>query len=184
MSDPTPWLTDEESAAWVRLVAVTELLPTALDAQLGADAGLTHFEYLALMALGDAPARTMRMTALAALTNATLPRLSHVMRRLEDRGLVRRFPCPEDRRATNATLTEAGVDLIERAAPGHVETVRRNVLDVLTPEQQRQLYDIAGAVLGRLDPDARLDATSCRFSQGPARPAAAESAAPDLSSVE
>lgn len=176
MSDPTPWLTDEESAAWVRLVAVAELLPTALDAQLGADAGLTHFEYLALMALGDAPARTMRMTALASLTNATLPRLSHVMRRLEDRGLVRRFPCPEDRRATNATITEAGIDLIEQAAPGHVETVRRTVLDALTPEQQRQLYDIAGAVLGRLDPEGRLDATSCRFSQGPARDTAAESA--------
>ncbi|WP_308799051.1 MarR family winged helix-turn-helix transcriptional regulator [Agromyces silvae] len=169
MSDTTDWLTQEESAAWVRLVAVAELLPTALDAQLGTDAGLTHFEYQVLMALGEAPARTMRMTTLAAGTNATLPRLSHVVRRLEDRGLVHRFPCPEDRRATNATITEAGIDLIEQAAPGHVETVRRNVLDALTPEQQRQLYDIAGAVLGRLDPEARLDATSCRFSQRPAR---------------
>ncbi len=168
MSTDTRWLSTEESAAWVRLVAIAELLPGALDAQLLRDAGLTHFEYVALMSLADAPARTMRMTELASRTNATLPRLSHVARRLEERGLIRRFPCPEDRRATNATITDAGLDLISAAAPGHVETVRTNVLDALTPEQLEQLYEIAGAVLTRLDPDERLTATSCQFSEGPA----------------
>jgi DNA-binding MarR family transcriptional regulator len=168
MSTDTRWLSTEESAAWVRLVAISELLPGALDAQLLRDAGLTHFEYAALMSLADAPSRTMRMTELASRTNATLPRLSHVARRLEERGLIRRFPCPEDRRATNATITDAGLDLISAAAPGHVDTVRANVLDALTPAQLEQLYDIAGAVLTRLDPDGRLTATSCQFSEGPA----------------
>lgn len=168
MSTDTRWLSTEESAAWVRLVALAELLPGALDAQLLRDAGLTHFEYVALMALAVAPERTMRMTELAARTNATLPRLSHVARRLEERGLIRRFPCPTDRRATNATVTEAGLQLIADAAPGHVETVRSQVLDALTPEQLQQLYSIAGAVLARLDPDERLTATSCQFSEGPA----------------
>jgi DNA-binding MarR family transcriptional regulator len=135
MTSETRWLSTEESAAWVRLVALAELLPTALDAQLLRDAGLTHFEYGALMALAGAPDRTMRMTELAARTNATLPRLSHVARRLEERGLIRRFPCPTDRRATNATVTDAGLDLIDQAAPGHVDTVRANVLDALTPDQ-------------------------------------------------
>ena len=60
------------------------------------------------------------MTALAPRTNATLPRLSHVVSRLEDRGLVERFPCPEDRRATNARLTEAGWRKVVATAPGHV----------------------------------------------------------------
>ncbi|WP_448003536.1 MarR family winged helix-turn-helix transcriptional regulator [Agromyces bauzanensis] len=167
MSPDTRWLSTEESAAWVRLVALAELLPGVLDAQLLRDAGLTHFEYVALMALAGAPDRTMRMTELAARTNATLPRLSHVARRLEERGLISRFPCPTDRRATNATITEAGLQLIADAAPGHVETVRANVLDALTPEQLEQLYAIAGAVLARLDPDERLAATSCQFSEGP-----------------
>ena len=167
-SSDTNWLSTEESAAWVRLIALTELLPTALDAQLLRDAGLTHFEYGALMALGGAPDRTMRMTALAARTNATLPRLSHVARRLEERGLIRRFPCPTDRRATNAQVTDAGLDLIAQAAPGHVDTVRANVLDALTPAQLGQLYEIAGAVLEKLDPEERLMATSCQFSEGPA----------------
>jgi DNA-binding MarR family transcriptional regulator len=168
MSEETHWLSTEESAAWVRLVALTELLPGALDAQLLRDAQLTHFEYAALMALAESPDRTMRMTALAARTNATLPRLSHVARRLEERGLIHRFPCPTDRRATNATITEAGMQLIADAAPGHVETVRANVLDALSPEQLGQLYEIAGAVLTRLDPEQRLTATSCQFSEGPA----------------
>ena len=71
--------------------------------------------------LSEAPERTLRMTALAQRTNATLPRLSHVVRRLEDRGLVERFPCPEDGRATNARLTAAGWDAVVAAAPGHVD---------------------------------------------------------------
>jgi DNA-binding MarR family transcriptional regulator len=168
MSTETRWLNTEESAAWVRLVALAELLPGALDAQLLRDAGLTHFEYGVLMAIADAPNRTMRMTELAARTNATLPRLSHVARRLEERALIERFPCPEDRRATNATITAAGLALLESAAPGHVDTVREKVLDALTPEQLGQLYEIAGAVLAQLDPHERLTATSCQFSEGPA----------------
>jgi len=168
MATDTRWLNTEESAAWVRLIALAELLPGALDAQLLRDAGLTHFEYVALMSLADAPNRTMRMTELASRTNATLPRLSHVARRLEERELIERFPCPEDRRATNATITQAGLDLLASAAPGHVDTVRANVLDALSPDQLEQLYQIAGAVLTRLDPDERLTATSCQFSEGPA----------------
>ena len=166
MATDTRWLNTEESAAWVRLIALAELLPGALDAQLLRDAGLTHFEYVALMSLADAPNRTMRMTELASRTNATLPRLSHVARRLEERGLIERFPCPEDRRATNATITQAGLELLASAAPGHVDTVRANVLDALSPEQLEQLYQIAGAVLTRLDPDERLTATSCQLSEG------------------
>ncbi|MFD4423008.1 MarR family winged helix-turn-helix transcriptional regulator [Agromyces sp. NPDC058484] len=165
MTNDTQQLTTEESAAWVRLVALTELLPVALDAQLQRDDGITHFEYVALLSLADAPDGTMRMTALAAHTNATLPRLSHVARRLEERGLIERFPCPEDRRATNATITGAGLRLLVDAGPGHIDTVRETVIDALTPQQLEQLYAIAGAVLARLDPDERLTATSCRFTE-------------------
>src|SRR3954452_13290038 len=119
----TRWLSAEERAAWTRLVAVLELLPSALDAQLRRDAGLTHFDYFVLAMLSEADDHTLRMTTLAQRTNATLPRLSHVVRRLEERGLVVRFPCPEDRRATNARLTDAGLDHLEAAAPGHVAAV-------------------------------------------------------------
>jgi DNA-binding MarR family transcriptional regulator len=149
----TRWLTDEERIAWVRLAAILELLPGVLDTQLRRDAELSHFEYFVLAMLSEAPGNTLRMTSLAARTNATLPRLSHVVRRLEDRELVRRFPCPEDGRATNAQLTDAGRAKVEAAAPSHVANVRDQVIDALSAEQVGQLAGIAEAILGRIDPD-------------------------------
>ena len=121
---------------------MVELLPGVLDAQLRADSGLTHFEYFVLAMLSEAPERTLRMTSLAQRTNATLSRLSHVVDRLEGRGLVERFPCPEDGRATNARLTPLGWDLVVAAAPGHVATVRHSVVDPLTryPAQATAQY--------------------------------------------
>lgn len=160
------WLTDDELSAWVRLVAVVELLPGALDSQLRRDSNLSHFEYLVLAMLSEAHDRTLRMTFLAQRTNSTLPRLSHVVRRLEDRDLVERFPCPEDGRATNARLTAHGWEVIVAAAPSHVENVRRNVIDALTPEQTTQLRAIADALLERLDPDGLMTTEYQRPSGG------------------
>lgn len=152
----TKWLSKGELAAWVRLYAVVELLPNALDSQLRREAELTNFEYYVLAMLSEAPDRTLRMTALAAQTSATLPRLSHVVKRLEARTLVERFPCSGDRRATNARLTGEGWRKVAETAPGHVANVRRHVIDALTPEQLGQLREIADALLERLDPDAAM----------------------------
>jgi DNA-binding MarR family transcriptional regulator len=152
----TQWLSEDERAAWVRLLAVIELLPGVLDSQLRRDADLTHFDYFVLAMLSEAPERTLRMTTLAQHTHATLPRLSHVVRRLENRGLVERFPCPEDGRATNTRLTPEGWDAVVAAAPGHVNTVRRHVLDSLTPTQLKQLRDVTETLLSSLDPEGRM----------------------------
>lgn len=152
----TKWLTSEESAAWTRLIAVLELLPAALDTQLRRDADLTNFDYYVLAMLSQAPQHTLRMTELARQTNATLPRLSHVVKRLEGRGLIERFPCPEDKRATNARLTSEGWRTIRTTAPKHVTFVRKNVLDALSAEQVGQLTAITDAILGRLDPEGTM----------------------------
>jgi DNA-binding MarR family transcriptional regulator len=150
------WLTAPQLRAWLRFVAVLELLPGVLDSQLQRDAELTHFEYFVLAMLSEAPDRTLRMTALSDYTNATLPRLSHVVARLERRGFVQRTPCPEDGRATNATLTEAGWQKVVASAPGHVRTVRENVVELLTDEQIGQLEAISETLLRNLDPDHRM----------------------------
>src|SRR5215210_4792073 len=155
MTEPH-WLTADERAAWLRFVAVLQLLPAALDTQLNRDEQLTHFEYFCLAMLSEAPERTLRMTALAARTNATLPRLSRVIAGLESAGLVERVPCPGDRRATNAVLTDAGWTKIVQAAPGHVAAVRDFVIDALTPAQLTQLGRICDRLLSRLDPDGRM----------------------------
>ena len=158
-----PWLDEKELAAWVRLAAVVELLPGVLDSQLRRNAELTHFEYYVLAMLSEAPRRTLRMTELARQTNATLARLSHVVRRLEERGLVERFPCPEDRRATNARLTTDGWAKVRATAPGHVATVREHVIDPLTPEQLGELTEITAVLLNKLDPHGTMAATYNRY---------------------
>jgi DNA-binding MarR family transcriptional regulator len=159
----TQWLNREELATWVRLLAVVELLPGKLDTQLRRDAQITHFDYYVLAMLSEAPEHTLRMTALADRTAATLARLSHVVQRLEGRGLVERFPCPQDKRATNARLTDAGWTKVQEAAPGHVATARQLVIDALTPEQITQLHGIADALLDRLDPNGARVALHRRY---------------------
>lgn len=148
------WLDEREREAWVRLGSLIQLLPAALDTQLRRDSDLTHFEYWVLAMLSEAPERTLRMTALAERTSSTLSRLSHVVSRMEERGLVERRPCPSDRRATNATLTDGGYAKLVETAPGHVEAVREYVFDALTPAQVDQLTEITEAMLLRVDPDA------------------------------
>ena len=98
------------------------------------------------------------MTSLVQATTATLPRLSHVVRRLEDRGLVERFPCSEDGRATNARLTDVGWAALAAAAPRHVTTVRSHALDPLSREQLSQLSEITKALLTGLDPEGKMTA--------------------------
>jgi DNA-binding MarR family transcriptional regulator len=163
------WLTSAESAVWTRLIAVLELLPTALDTQLRRDAELTNFDYYVLAMLSQATEHTLRMTELARQTNATLPRLSHVVKRLEGRGLVERFPCPEDKRATDAHLTAEGWTTVRATAPRHVAFVREHVIDALTPIQVAQLTAITDAILERLDPDGAMADTYRRHDPPAAR---------------
>lgn len=145
-----------QSRAWLALVATSQLLPAALDRQLLADAGLTHFEYMVLGMLFTAEGRTLQMTHLAEATNATLPRLSKVVSRLHGRGLVERRPCPGDGRATNVRLTVSGRRTWANATDGHVAMARDHILGGLDSTQLAALADALSVVLSGLDPDARL----------------------------
>jgi DNA-binding MarR family transcriptional regulator len=147
------WLDAEESAAWRVLARTLVRLPAALDAQLRRDAGISHFEYQVLALLSEAPDRTLRMSALATLAEGSLPRLSQVVARLEQRGWVRRTPDPADGRYTLATLTGQGQAKVTQAAPGHVREVRRLVFDSLTKTQSRQLREIGRRIIRAIDPD-------------------------------
>jgi DNA-binding MarR family transcriptional regulator len=156
----TRWLTNDQLDAWKKFVAVVELLPGVLDSQLQRDAELSHFEYFVLAMLSEAPGRTLRMTALASATNATLPRLSHVASRLEKKGYVERTPCAEDKRATNAHLTAEGYAKVVATAPGHVTTVRENVIDPLNAEDIADLDRVMSRILDTLDPEHRFNPDS------------------------
>lgn len=147
---PTRWLDEDERRAWLRLAGVMLKLAPALDHQLQRDAGLTHFDYLCLAMLSEAEDRTLPMSRLAGQVNATLSRLSHAVKRLEQRGWLERFPCPDSRRVTMVRLTEEGWDVLVAAAPGHVETVRALVFDGLGRDDVAALERIAGHVVERI----------------------------------
>ena len=155
--DVTPqeprWLDAEESQAWRALARALVGLPAALDAQLRRDAGISHFEYQVLAHLSEAPGRTLRMSALATLAEGSLPRLSQVVARLEQRGWMRRTPDPVDGRYTLAILTDEGRAKLTEAAPGHVQEVRRLVLDPLTKTQTRQLREISRRIMRAIEPN-------------------------------
>lgn len=148
----TRWLTADEQRAWLAWLGATELLMGSLDAQLQRDAGFPHAYYAILAQLSHAPDRTLRMSHLASVVNASPSRLSHAVGKLEERGWVTRRACPTDRRSTLATLTDAGFIVLEEQAPGHVDAVRKGLFDPLSKEQVRQLEQICTAVLEGLDP--------------------------------
>jgi DNA-binding MarR family transcriptional regulator len=150
------WLDDDQQRTWRAWLAVTELLPRSLDAQLQRDAGLTHAAYIVLAMLSEAPDRSRRMSDLARVANQSQSRLSHTVARLEERGWVRRERAAEDRRGNLAVLTDEGWDVVQRVAPGHVVAVREGLFAALTPAQTEALGEALTAVLDRLDPDHTL----------------------------
>ena len=147
----TRWLEPDERSAWLGMLSSIALLDDALDQQLQQDAGITHGTYAILVGLSEAPDRTLHMSKLSVMTNSSPSRLSHAVSRLERDGLLVRSPCPTNRRAVHATLTDRGFAVVEAAAPGHVETVRSYVFDQLTTDQVQQLSTITSAILSALD---------------------------------
>jgi DNA-binding MarR family transcriptional regulator len=148
------WLTAAEVHSWLSVVRLMTWLPWSIDQQLQRDSNLGMVEYQVLAMLSDRPERTMRMSSLAEVTNASLSRLSHLVKRLEGRGLVRREPDPADGRFTNAILTDKGFQTLAEAAPGHVAHVRSLVIDVLSPEQLRRLGLAADRIMSHIDTSA------------------------------
>ncbi|MFD5576681.1 MarR family winged helix-turn-helix transcriptional regulator [Streptomyces pseudogriseolus] len=146
------WLTDEEQRVWRAYVDATTLLEDHLDRQLQRDAGMPHVYYGLLVKLAEAPHRRLRMTELAKDAKITRSRLSHAVARLERNGWVRREDCPSDKRGQFAVLTDEGMEVLRRHAPGHVNAVRQAVFDRLTPEQQKSLGEIMGIVAVGLQP--------------------------------
>lgn len=156
----TRWLSPDELAAWWANSAIMISLPAALDARMQRETPLTFFEYMVLSVLSEQPERTLQMSDLATRTSASLSRLSHVVGRLEKRGLIQRARVPGAGRRTVATLTEAGYQEVVRAAPGHVAAVREYLIDQLEPHELATLRRIGTAVDAAINrrPDADPEA--------------------------
>ena len=149
------WLSSGELDSWLSVVRLMTRLPWAIEGQLQRDSDLSMVEYMTMAMLGEAPEWTMRMSTLAEEASVSLSRLSHMVKRLEARGYVRREPDPVDGRFTNAILLPAGRRKMEESAPAHVEFVRHAVIDNLSPERLRRLGQDAERILQRIDSPAR-----------------------------
>lgn len=135
MGGMTRWLTEEEQTLWRGWIAASMLLPDRLNRDLQESHGLTGTDYQILVELSESPKRRMRMSTLADRVQLSRSRLSHQIDRMTKADLVTREVCEQDGRGMFAVLTEHGWDTIVAAAPDHVESVRRNLLDQLTPEE-------------------------------------------------
>ena len=141
------WLDETEMRAWRGVLRMGWLIEMAIGREL-TEAGLSFPDYHVLAGLSETPDHQMRITDMAARISWSKSRLSHQLSRMEARGLVYRTTCPTDARGALAVLTPAGLEAIQTAAPGHVESIRRHLLGRLTPEQVEALADITEAVLG------------------------------------
>ncbi|GAA0258627.1 MarR family transcriptional regulator [Actinomadura nitritigenes] len=148
----TRWLDADEQETWRAFLWTSRLLNEALDRQLQRDSGMPHAYYMILAMLSESPGRALTMTELAAVVHSSPSRLSHAVNRLEEAGWVRRSKDAEDRRTTIAELTDEGFAALEKAAPGHVAEVRRNLFDPLTREQMMEFRRTLHTLLTSLDP--------------------------------
>jgi len=152
-SDPAagPWLSAAEQRAWRSWLAAERLLVDRLDRQLQDESGMSHADYEILVHLSEADDDRMRMSELAEQALFSRSRLSHAVSRLERLGWVAREDCPTDRRGMFAVLTPPGLAALEAAAPGHVATVRRFVIDALGPDGVAQLERLTTCIRGALE---------------------------------
>lgn len=151
----TRWLSAEEQRTWRSVLRASRLFWDRVERQLQHCAGIPHAYYEILVRLSEAPERTLRMSELASTSLSSRSRLSHAVARMEEAGWIRRLPFPDDRRGALARLTDEGLARLEAAAPGHVEEVRAQLFDALSPEQVAALRDISDTLAAHLDRDPR-----------------------------
>lgn len=150
-SSDVQWLDAEEQRAWRSfLFGVNVLMENVSRALAGdPDIDLSLDEYEILVRLSESEGERIRMSSLADQVVHSRSRLTHTIARLEKRGIVERVRCSADGRGREAVLTPAGRDLLDRAAPVHVQSVRDLLLDVVGTEDLLEL----GRILGKTFPE-------------------------------
>ncbi len=145
------WLTPAEQAVWRSFLDVSRLLFDQLGRQLGEDSKMSLPEYEILVQLSESPGRRLRMSEIADRVVSSRSRITHTVGRMEERGLVLREACLEDGRGVECVLTDSGFDVLETAAPGHVDNVRTIMFDPLSPED----VDALGVALDKMREELR-----------------------------
>jgi DNA-binding MarR family transcriptional regulator len=126
------------------------MLRAQISRDLHTECGLSEADFMVLVHLSEAPEGRLRMTELANVLGWSKSRTSHQISRMHSRGQVEREDCPNDARSSYAVLTGRGRDEIDRAAPLHVESVRRHLIDLLDRSQLNAMAEITNQVVSHL----------------------------------
>jgi DNA-binding MarR family transcriptional regulator len=148
------WLSTEQEQVWRRYRRMRTLLDLQIARDLKHDSELSEPDYDVLSTLSESPDGSWRARDFAARLLWSTSRLAHQVGRMEQRGLVTRRGLDEDGRGAVVELTPHGRAVLRAAAPAHVESVRRNLLDLLTPSDVKALDRIAAKVIDRLGADS------------------------------
>ena len=134
MPSQTRWLDDEEQELWRLLLGAVRKINRGMDETLKAGGEVSASEFAVLVALSEAPEQHLRLHELCTQLEWDRSRASHQVTRMEKRGLLYKEPDAVDARGINVCVTHVGLEHLRRAAPEHVESVRRMVFDHLQPE--------------------------------------------------
>ena len=144
------WLDERQQRVWQGYLHLNQDLFAVLEQQLARESGLSGADYRVLHPLSEAPGGLLRARDLGNEIGWDRSRLSHHLTRMEDRGLVTREECAEDARGLMVRLTKVGRQAIEKAAPGHVEAVRRYFFDQLSSDDIETMAAVFDRVLDNL----------------------------------
>lgn len=141
----------DQLATWREFIETTEALRSALGARLQSESGISLQDYAVLLALREAPGRSLRSSELADAVGWERSRLSHHIARMEKRAMVVRKGQAGDGRGSCVYLSEQGADVLRRASVPHLRAIGELFVDALTPEQIAAAAHIARALAARLD---------------------------------
>jgi DNA-binding MarR family transcriptional regulator len=150
-AEQTRWLEQHEQAAWRAYLDMNAKLTARLNREMQDNAGISIADFSVLVQLSEHLDARMRVLELARALGWEKSRLSHQLTRMQQRGLIERSNCNEDRRGAWIVLTDQGRATVEAAAPRHVDSVRRYVFDALSPEHVESLGAISTTVVALID---------------------------------
>ncbi len=147
---PTERLRDDRITLWGLFLEVHDVLFRRIGRELQDEVGISGPWLEVLLRIGRTPGQAVRMTQLAEMVLFTSGGFTKLADRMVAAGLIRREPCPGDRRAYLATLTPEGRRVLDRALAVHLPSLQRHLVDNLDLEQREQLETILRALRARL----------------------------------